>query len=395
MVRVIVKAHWFPNSKGVVIQPNEIEHIDQFCSRLSAIFKRPVEQIWTQSNTTNNPTWIEIVDGSFIRDDDEIFVKGRDDPLPDESQSRNLAKWVHLNVGGRTFMTCKSTINLRAPESMLARMFQSEEMGAIPPGPKDSQQAILIDREPEYFGPILNFLRTGTICLNDGVNAEGVLQEAKFFGIDDAVPLLEEMILQQKQNPDDQPLTRRDIIAALTTASTDTVLRFQGLNMAGADLSRLDLRHINFKYANLRGANLSGANLSWCNLERADLSEAQLSGAQMLGVKMICANLERATMRECNFDDPAGTSATLEGANLKGANLNESHMNRVILRVATLKNATMKDCDLCSAVLAGADLEFCDLSGSDLCGANLRGANLKDTILALMQTPLHMSQTIR
>lgn len=148
-----------------------------------------------------------------------------------------------------------------------------------------------------------------------------MLQEAKFFGIDDAVPLLEEMIAQQKQNPDEQPLTRRDVISALTTASTETVLRFQGLNMAGADLSRLDLRHINFKYANLSGANLSGANLSWCNLERADLSDAQLIGAQMLGVKMICANLERAIMRECNFDDPAGSSATLEGKSRSTTNV--------------------------------------------------------------------------
>ncbi len=40
-------------------------------------------------------------------------------------------------------------------------------------------------------------------------------------------------------------------------------------------------------------------------------------------------------------------------------------------------------------------LQFCNLSGSDLGEANLRGANLKDTTLELMQTPLHMSQTIR
>lgn len=109
----------------------------------------------------------------FIRDDEEIFVKGHDESLPDESQSQNLAKWVKLNVGGRTFVTCKATIQLRAPDSMLARMFQSEEMGGIPAGPRDDQQAILIDREPDYFGPVLNFLRTGTICLNDGINAEG------------------------------------------------------------------------------------------------------------------------------------------------------------------------------------------------------------------------------
>ena len=53
------------------------------------------------------------------------------------------------------------------------------------------------------------------------------------------------------------------------------------------------------------------------------------------------------------------------------------------------------DCQLRAANLAGADLELCDLSGSDLNEANLRGSNLKDTLLESMQSPLHMSQTIR
>eukprot|EP00095_Tigriopus_kingsejongensis_P009270 maker-scaffold361_size196684-snap-gene-0.23 protein:Tk09270 transcript:maker-scaffold361_size196684-snap-gene-0.23-mRNA-1 annotation:"btb poz domain-containing protein kctd9" len=329
------------------------------------------------------------------KDNEEIHVKGQKDTLPNEVQNENRSKWVTLNMGGQIFTTCMSTITLRAPDSMLATMLKSDMAGAVPAGPRDPQGAILIDRSPEYFAPILNFLRTGSICLNDGLNAEGVLQEAKFFGIDDVIPLLEEIIAQQKRSSDDIPLTRRDVIAAITTTPTGQELRFQGINMSGADLSKLDLRNINFKYANLHGCNLSGTNLSWCNLERADLSDAKMTGAHLLGVKMICANLERASMKECNFDDPSGSSATLEGANLKGAQLDQSHMNRVNLRVATLKHATLKDCDLCSAVLAGADLECCDLSGSDLCGANLRGANLKDTILALMQTPLHMSQTIR
>lgn len=50
-----------------------------------------------------------------------------------------------------------------------------------------------------------------------------------------------------------------------------------------------------------------------CNLERADLSNAVLDGAQLLGVKMLCANLEGASMRKCNFEDPAGKHANMEG----------------------------------------------------------------------------------
>jgi uncharacterized protein YjbI with pentapeptide repeats len=48
-------------------------------------------------------------------------------------------------------------------------------------------------------------------------------------------------------------------------------------------------------------------------MERADLSHAQLEGAQLLGVKMLCANLEGANLRSCNFEDPAGSRANMEG----------------------------------------------------------------------------------
>jgi uncharacterized protein YjbI with pentapeptide repeats len=68
-----------------------------------------------------------------------------------------------------------------------------------------------------------------------------------------------------------------------------------------------------FQYACLHGCRMVGANLSWCCMERADLSHAQLEGAQLLGVKMLCANLEGANLRSCNFEDPAGSRANMEG----------------------------------------------------------------------------------
>lgn len=67
--------------------------------------------------------------------------------------------------------------------------------------------------------------------------------------------------------------------------------------------------------------------------------------------------MEGAQLRNCNFEDPAGSRANMEGVNLKGANLEGSDMGGVNLRVATLKNANLQNCDLRAAVLAGADLE--------------------------------------
>lgn len=38
-----------------------------------------------------------------------------------------------------------------------------------------------------------------------------------------------------------------------------------------------------------------------------------LQGANLQGVKMLCTNAEGATLRSCNFEDPAGIKANLEG----------------------------------------------------------------------------------
>lgn len=38
-----------------------------------------------------------------------------------------------------------------------------------------------------------------------------------------------------------------------------------------------------------------------------------LQGANLLGVKMLCVNLEGASLKGCNFEDPAGVRANMEG----------------------------------------------------------------------------------
>lgn len=38
---------------------------------------------------------------------------------------------------------------------------------------RDERGAYLIDRSPEYFEPILNYLRHGQLIINEGVNLRG------------------------------------------------------------------------------------------------------------------------------------------------------------------------------------------------------------------------------
>ncbi|XP_078696409.1 BTB/POZ domain-containing protein KCTD9-like [Branchiostoma floridae x Branchiostoma belcheri] len=302
--------------------------------------------------------------------------------------------WISVNVGGKSFTTTRSTLVTKEPESMLARMFDDEST-SLWSHARDESGAYLIDRSPLYFEPILNFLRHGRLILNQGVNPEGVLEEAKFFGIFTLVELLEDIIRSGEPVGDGTPLTRREFVRILIATPSNRELRMQGINFSGADLSKLDLRYINFKQANFHNADLSGANLASCSLERADLSKAVLEGANLQGVKMVCANLEGASMRGCNFEDPTGLRANMEGCNMKGVDLECSQMGGVNLRVATLKNASLQNCNLRGAILAGTDLENCNLTGCDLQDANLRGANVKGATFEEMLTPIHMSQSVR
>jgi len=101
------------------------------------------------------------------------------------------SNWVKLNVGGQIFRTTKTTLCID-PNSMLARLFNSGL-----PSETDEEGAILIDRDPLFFAPLLNYMRSGKIFINPNVSVQGVLEEAKFFNIQGAIDLLYRMIETQ------------------------------------------------------------------------------------------------------------------------------------------------------------------------------------------------------
>lgn len=116
---------------------------------------------------------------------------------PEPSQTSPLrAEWVRLNVGGTVFMTTKTTL-AKDPKSFLCRICQDEDTGdggSRLGSEKDESGAYLIDRDPKYFGPVLNFLRHGKLVMDKNIVEEGVLEEAEFYNITDLIKLLKERI---------------------------------------------------------------------------------------------------------------------------------------------------------------------------------------------------------
>ncbi|KAM5147734.1 LOW QUALITY PROTEIN: BTB/POZ domain-containing protein KCTD9-like [Callospermophilus lateralis] len=287
-----------------------------------------------------------IDDIALIMNDDvcegEPFIDPQTDSKPPEGLFGSHTDWLTLNVGGRYFTTTRSTLVNKEPDSMLAHMFKDKGVWG---NKQDHRGAFLIHRSPEYFEPILNYLRHGQLIVNDGINLLGVLEEARFFVIDSLIEHLEVAIKNSQPPEDHSPISRKEFIRFLLATPTK--------------------------------------------------SELLLDCANLQGVKMLCSNAEGASLKLCYFEDPSGLKANLEGANLKGVDMEGSQMTGINLRVATLKNAKLKNCNLRGDTLAGTDLENCDLSGCDLQEANLRGSNVKGAIFKEMLTPLHMSQSVR
>ena len=312
MKRVTIFKNGSRKDGKVILVKDTIEQLVQdVCEKLKLESLERV-QLYTSSGAL-------IDEVGAMKDDEVLFVSTNDEPFIPPPETMNIKnEWITLNVGGRKFTTTRSTLTKNQPDSMLARMFSNDLNDGMTPSPVDESGAFLIDRSPIYFEPIIGYLRHGQLVLDEGVNIRGVLEEARFYGLETLVQVIEDLIEQETdREAKSMCLSRRDVINALIGTTCNAELRFQGVNLSGADLSKLDLRNINFKYANFKGANLSGANLSYCCLERADLSDCNLDGAILHGVKMVCANLEGSSLRGINCEDPMNKVTNMEGINLK------------------------------------------------------------------------------
>lgn len=99
--------------------------------------------------------------------------------------SSNMTDIIQLNVGGKRFTTSRQTL-LSIPDSFFSSMLS----GRISTH-RDETGAIFIDRDPYFFGKILNYLRTKEIQLSD-TDIHGLRHEAEYYGIS---PLIRRLLL--------------------------------------------------------------------------------------------------------------------------------------------------------------------------------------------------------
>ncbi|KAI1727139.1 BTB/POZ domain-containing protein [Ditylenchus destructor] len=91
---------------------------------------------------------------------------------------------IHLNVGGQRFSTSRSTLSW-VPDTFFTSLLSGRITSV-----EDGNGAIFIDRDPDLFRRILNYLRTKQVDLSN-VNLSMLKHEAEFYGIGPLVKRLQ------------------------------------------------------------------------------------------------------------------------------------------------------------------------------------------------------------
>lgn len=139
-------------------------------------------------------------------------------------------KIISLNIGGFKYCTSATTLT-KYPNTFFSCLL-SENI----PSTRDQDGAFFIDRDGQFFGPILTWLRTQEISIPVAMNKNDVLREAKFYSLQ---PLVDELMVdsesQESCNPLNCPKELEDFVDEYWGRHRNTILSLLGeLNKDGA-----------------------------------------------------------------------------------------------------------------------------------------------------------------
>mmetsp|Transcript_8962 Transcript_8962/g.12336 ORF Transcript_8962/g.12336 Transcript_8962/m.12336 type:complete len:262 (+) Transcript_8962:105-890(+) len=153
---------------------------------------------------------------------------------PLTTSSGNCCRIVKLNIGG--FKYCTSVATLTKHPNTFFTAILSEHI----PTTIDEEGAYFIDRDGQYFAPILTWLRTNEVVVPKDMTKEDVLREAHFYSLQPLIDLLsyEEDAIQQdeeKQSALDCPPEIRRYVLDYWQRHEKTILTIlRGLNKEGS-----------------------------------------------------------------------------------------------------------------------------------------------------------------
>ncbi|ETN82732.1 K+ channel tetramerization domain protein [Necator americanus] len=159
-----------------------------------------LKRIYNLQNGSNDVS----IRGSVFEDGDgagngSLHSREWQQPMDRRELGSSSNNWIRLNVGGKVFQTTRDTL-MKVPGSFLYRLCQDDKRL---PSIKDETGAYLIDRDADYFSPVLNYLRHGRLIINPGLADEGVLEEAEFYNLPQLVHLVNERIHEKERNASD------------------------------------------------------------------------------------------------------------------------------------------------------------------------------------------------
>ena len=290
------------------------------------------------------------------------------------TEQAGLDGWIAIKMDDRVFTVMRTTL-LSVKDSMFSMLFEctsdsnDDEGGhrhlpyAVMRDPTHPLHPYIFDRNPRYFEPVLNYLRTGQVIIDPSVNIEGVYIEAQYFNI---TPLVEELTPLSSGRgqfaAQGFSCTREELESRLAALPDNQGrLRLQGMHFAGFDFSNMDLSRVNLSKCNLKGANFRGARLT-----EADLSDSVAEGADFSGVEA-----EKTIFSRANLCD-----AVFEGAHCAHAKFCTAKCHRAKFIASILSNSNLSGADLTNANLTGSRLEGALLTGVNLSGVERQGTNL-------------------